>query len=63
MSAVSHTRFDHCVLLAACRNADTLAKLQAAEKALKEEQESAYVDMAKSNEEKEAGNAAFKEQK
>jgi stress-induced-phosphoprotein 1 len=46
-----------------CRNADTLAKLQAAEKALKEQQESAYVDMANSNEEKEAGNAAFKEQK
>ena len=46
-----------------CRNADTLGKLQAAEKAIKEQQESSYVDMAKSNEEKEAGNAAFKEQK
>lgn len=46
-----------------CRNADTLGKLQTAEKAMKEQQESSYVDMAKSNEEKEAGNAAFKEQK
>mmetsp|Transcript_7514 Transcript_7514/g.22217 ORF Transcript_7514/g.22217 Transcript_7514/m.22217 type:complete len:589 (+) Transcript_7514:146-1912(+) len=42
------------------RNADTLARLQAAEKALKQQQEDAYVDMDKSNEEKELGNADFK---
>lgn len=43
-----------------CRNPDTLAKLQAAQKELKSADEDAYVNMEKSNEEKDAGNAAFK---
>jgi len=45
------------------RNADTLKRLQEAEKALKEATEEAYVDTDKSAEEKELGNAAFKGQK
>lgn len=43
-----------------CRNPDTLAKLQAAQKELKSADEDAYVNMEASNEEKDAGNAAFK---
>jgi stress-induced-phosphoprotein 1 len=45
------------------RNADTLKRLQEAEKALKEQTEEAYIDTDKSSEEKELGNAAFKAQK
>uniref|UniRef100_A0A7S0RRP4 STI1 domain-containing protein n=1 Tax=Chlamydomonas leiostraca TaxID=1034604 RepID=A0A7S0RRP4_9CHLO len=43
------------------RNADTLKKLNDAEKALKDKREREYIDMALSNEEKDKGNAAFKE--
>jgi tetratricopeptide (TPR) repeat protein len=43
------------------RTADTLKKMQAAQKALKAATEAAYVDPGKADEEKEAGNAAFKE--
>lgn len=43
------------------RSADTLKRLQEAEKALKARQEAAYVDAAKCEAEREAGNAAFKE--
>lgn len=43
------------------RNADTLKRLQEAEKAVKEKREADYVDLEKSVEEKEAGNKAFKE--
>lgn len=42
------------------RNADTLDRLHAAEKTLKQQQEAAYVDMGKCEEERELGNAAFK---
>jgi stress-induced-phosphoprotein 1 len=45
------------------RNADTLKRLQEAEKSLKEKTEEAYIDIDKSVEEKELGNAAFKAQK
>lgn len=45
------------------RNADTLKRLHDTEKALKDLREEEYVDMDKCNEEKEKGNAAFKEQK
>jgi stress-induced-phosphoprotein 1 len=45
------------------RNADTLKRLQEAEKALKEANEVAYIDSDKCAEEKELGNAAFKAQK
>jgi hypothetical protein len=48
---------------AASRNADTLKRLQETEKALKERQQAEYVDMDKCAEEKEKGNAAFKEQR
>ena len=41
---------------AACRNADTLKKLQQAEKQLKEQQQTAYVDLEKSEEERKLGN-------
>ena len=41
---------------AACRNADTLKKLQQAEKQVKEQQQSAYVDLEKSEEERKLGN-------
>lgn len=43
------------------RSADTLKKMQAAQKALKAATEAAYVDFGKADEEKEAGNAAFRE--
>jgi stress-induced-phosphoprotein 1 len=45
------------------RAADTLKRLQEAEKALKEAKEEAYVDMEASAVEKDAGNAAFKAQR
>ena len=45
------------------RTADTLKRLQDAEKTLKEQKENDYIDIAKSDEEKEKGNAAFKEQR
>nr|QKY15294.1 heat shock protein STi (STI) [Polytomella parva] len=45
------------------RNADTLAALNKAEKALKERKESEYVDLSKCEEERDKGNQAFKEQK
>ncbi len=40
------------------RNADTLKRLQAAEKQLREQQQAAYVDLAKSEEERKLGNEA-----
>lgn len=43
------------------RTADTLKKLNEAEKTLKEQKEAAYVDMEASTKEKDLGNAAFKE--
>lgn len=52
----SHSLTEH-------RNADTLKRLHDTEKALKDRKEEEYVDMDKCNEEKEKGNAAFKEQK
>ena len=45
------------------RNAETLKRLNETEKALKEANEAAYVDLDLCSEEKEKGNAAFKEQK
>ncbi|BDA49920.1 Hsp70-Hsp90 organizing protein 1 [Coccomyxa sp. Obi] len=45
------------------RNADTLKRLNEAEKKLKEEQVKAYIDLDISNKEREAGNQAFKDQK
>lgn len=45
------------------RNADTLKRLQETEKALKEAQQAAYINLDLSAEEKEKGNAAFKEQR
>lgn len=45
------------------RNPDTLKRLQDAEKALKNKNEEEYIDVEKSSEEKDKGNAAFKEQK
>lgn len=39
-----------------CRNADTLKRLQEAEKKLKEQQIKAYIDLDLSNKEREAGN-------
>ena len=45
------------------RNADTLKRLQETEKTLKEKREEEYIDAEKCVEEKEKGNAAFKEQK
>ena len=39
-----------------CRNPDTLKRLQETEKQLKEQTESAYVNLDISNEEKEKGN-------
>lgn len=45
--------------VASCvRNADTLKKLQLAEKQLKDQREAAYVDLAKSEEERKLGNEA-----
>lgn len=44
------------------RNADTLKKLQETEKLLKERTEAAYVNLDISNEEREKGNQAFKDQ-
>jgi len=38
------------------RNADTLKRLQQAEKQLREQQQAAYVDLAKSEEERKLGN-------
>ena len=40
----------------ACRNADTLKRLNDTERALKEQREKAYVNLDLSNEEKEKGN-------
>ncbi len=51
------------VLTCCRRNADTLGKLQTAEKALKAQEEAAYQDPEKAVAEKEAGNEAFKAQK
>lgn len=45
------------------RNADTLKKLNDAEKALKEKREAEYVDMEKCAEEREKGNQMFKDMK
>lgn len=45
------------------RNADTLKRLQEAEKALKESKESAYINLELAMEAKEKGNTAFKEQR
>lgn len=45
------------------RNADTLKRLNEAEKALKDKTESEYINMDLCGEEKDKGNAAFKEQK
>ena len=45
------------------RNADTLKRLQEAERALREAQQEAYIDMELSGVEKEKGNEAFKEQR
>ena len=45
------------------RSADTLERLNNAERALKQAQEEAYVDMEICNEEKDKGNEAFKAQK
>ena len=42
------------------RNPDSLKALQTTQKRLKDEQEAAYVDLGKAEEEKEAGNVAFK---
>eukprot|EP00775_Hariotina_reticulata_P012626 gene12626-12756_t len=45
------------------RSADTLKRLNEAEKALKEQREAAYINMDISSREKDLGNSAFKEQK
>ncbi|KAL4437043.1 hypothetical protein ABPG75_004182 [Micractinium tetrahymenae] len=45
------------------RNADTLKRLQETEKALKDAQQAAYINLDLSSEEKEKGNLAFKEQR
>lgn len=45
------------------RVADTLKKLNDAEKLLKDRKEQAYIDVDKCNEEREKGNTAFKEQR
>eukprot|EP00887_Chlorella_sp_A99_P005251 scaffold1.g5251.t1 len=45
------------------RNADTLKRLNDAERALKERRETEYISLDLSNEEKEKGNEAFKEQR
>eukprot|EP00892_Ulva_mutabilis_P000963 jgi/Ulvmu1/10868/UM007_0042.1 len=42
------------------RNPDSLKALQTTQKRLKDEQEAAYIDLGKAEEEKEAGNVAFK---
>ena len=39
-----------------CRNAETLKRLQEAEKKLKEQQKAAYIDLGASEREREAGN-------
>lgn len=44
------------------RNADTLKRLNETEKAIKDAKEAAYIDLELCSEEKEKGNAAFKEQ-
>ena len=44
------------MIVTACRNADTLKRLQDTEKLQKEQTESAYVNLDISNEEKEKGN-------
>jgi stress-induced-phosphoprotein 1 len=46
-----------------CRNADTLKRLQETEKAVREAAQAAYIDLDISSQEKEKGNAAFKEQR
>jgi hypothetical protein len=48
---------------APCRNADTLKRLQETEKAVREAAQAAYIDLDISSQEKEKGNAAFKEQR
>lgn len=45
------------------RNADTLKRLNETEKAIKDAKEAAYIDLELCSEEKEKGNAAFKDQK
>lgn len=45
------------------RNPDALKKLNDAEKLLREKREQSYIDMDKSNEEREKGNQAFKDMK
>ena len=45
------------------RNADTLKRLQETEKAVREAAQAAYIDLDISGQEKELGNAAFKEQR
>ena len=44
---------------ALCRNADTLKRLQEAEKKLKGDQVKAYIDLDLSNKEREAGNQVW----
>lgn len=57
MDAQNVTKYSsHHKVCAARRNADTLKKLQQAEKQLKEQQQSAYVDLEKSEEERKLGN-------
>lgn len=46
-----------------CRNPDTLARLNEAERALKKKQEEEYINMDLCNEQKEEGNRLFKEHK
>ncbi len=48
------------MLCSACRNADTLKRLQETEKKLKEQQTKAYISMDISNEEREKGNQVCK---
>lgn len=56
ISAYSKSLMEH-------RTADTLTRLNAAERVLKEQRQAAYEDPAKAEEEREAGNLLFKEQK
>lgn len=53
-ACASHTVVPHS-------NADTLKRLNEAEKLLKEAREAAYIDQGASDKEKDEGNAAFKE--
>lgn len=46
-------------MASACRNADTLKRLQDTERLQKEQTEAAYINLDVSNEEKEKGNQVF----